>query len=347
MWRWRAWLDGRRRGLWRVAEWSGRGWSREWPRDLWRRREWRIRAAGLLASLVLLGMVPADLSRSAVSFAPLRHPFRGAELFLDPDTAAARWQSAHGAEWLRRITRHPQARWLNNPPDLDQVPSLVRQAQRQGQLLVLVAYHIPNRDCAGPGAGAASAGDYRRFVEQLVAALGPVPAVVVLEPDAVAAECFDHARAQVLAWAVWRLAGAGHYAYLDAGHPGWRSTEEMAERLLDAGIGDAEGFSVNVANRQTTEDSYRWARKLSERLGDRQFIIDTSRNGLGPPPRDEWCNPRWEGLGERPTTRVDRPGLAALLWIKPPGESDGACGGEFGHHFSPDLARRLIRNGPR
>jgi Glycosyl hydrolases family 6 len=38
---------------------------------------------------------------------------------------------------------------------------------------------------------------------------------------------------------------------------GWRSTGEMAERLLGAGIQHAQGFSVNVANRQTTRQSYR------------------------------------------------------------------------------------------
>lgn len=309
-------------------------------------RMWRNRAVALVASLVMLGLLPADLSRSTVSYAPLRHPFRGAELFLDRDTAAAQWQATHGADWLRRITRHPQARWLNRPDDIVPVPSLAQLAQRRGELLVLVVYQVPNRDCAGPGSGAATAGDYHRFIDQLIAALGSAPTVIVVEPDAVAAPCFDDARAQLLARTVWRLARAGHHVYLDAGHPRWRSTGKMADRLLDAGIADAEGFSVNVANRQTTKDSDRWARKLSKLLGDRQFVIDTSRNGLGPPPDHEWCNPRREALGEPPTTQADRAGLAALLWIKPPGESDGACGGEVDQHFSPGLARRLIHNGP-
>ena len=40
------------------------------------------------------------------------------------------------------------------------------------------------------------------------------------------------------------------------------------------------------------------------------------------------------------------PGLAALLWIKLPGESDGICGGEKDYLFSPRQARRLTANSP-
>ena len=40
------------------------------------------------------------------------------------------------------------------------------------------------------------------------------------------------------------------------------------------------------------------------------------------------------------------PGLAALLWIKLPGESDGICGGETNYLFSPTQARRLTVNSP-
>jgi endoglucanase len=110
-------------------------------------------------------------------------------------------------------------------------------------------------------------------------------------------------------------------------------------------------FSVNVANRQTTRQSYQWGRELSDLLGRREFVIDTSRNGLGPPPDapdrdDEWCNPRRQALGQAPTTRPGMPGLAALLWIKLPGESDGICGGETTYLFSPTQARRLTVNSP-
>jgi cellulose 1,4-beta-cellobiosidase len=78
------------------------------------------------------------------------------------------------------------------------------------------------------------------------------------------------------------------------------------------------------------------------------MIIDTSRNGWGGANRpkaastatdpdtqvDEsridrrfhagnWCNQKGAGLGERPQA-VDKDGIHAYVWIKPPGESDGA-----------------------
>jgi endoglucanase len=288
----------------------------------------------------------------AVTYAPLEHPFQGAELFVDADTEAARWQRGHGARWLDPITTRAQARWLTSPDDLAAVPRLARQARRLRALPVLVAYYVPNRGCAGPRReGAASARDYERWIRQLIHHLGPTRAAIILEPDAVPADCFNRQRAALLKRAVKRLAEAGQHVYIDAGHPRWRSSGEMAQRLLDSGVQYAQGFSVNVANRQTTKESSRWGQELSDLLGNREFVVDTSRNGLGPPPDepgrdDEWCNPRRQALGQAPTTRTTVHGLAALLWIKPPGESDGICRGERTYLFSPTQARRLIANSP-
>jgi endoglucanase len=287
----------------------------------------------------------------AITYAPLEHPFRGARLFLDTQTAGARWQRARGAHWLDPITTRPQARWLNGPQDLAGLPPLAARADQQRALLVLVAYFVPNRGCSSSGEGAPTSTHYRRWIERLIRHLGSTRAAIVVEPDAVAADCFDGGRARLLKRSVKQLADAGHYVYLDAGHARWRSTGEMAERLLRAGVQYAQGFSVNVANRQTTRQSHRWGQELSDLLGHREFVVDTSRNGLGPPPDDperddEWCNPRRQALGRPPTTRTGMPGLAALLWIKRPGESDGICGGETTYLFSPRQARRLTVNSP-
>lgn len=62
-------------------------------------------------------------------------------------------------------------------------------------------------------------------------------------------------------------------------------------------------------------------------------VIDTSRNGRGSwqPPADKyedaevWCNPPGRGLGRRPTLNSGDAYIDAFLWIKIPGESDGAC----------------------
>jgi endoglucanase len=63
------------------------------------------------------------------------------------------------------------------------------------------------------------------------------------------------------------------------------------------------------------------------------YVIDTSRNGLGPwsppegayPDPQDWCNPPDRGLGERPTTATGSDLADAYVWIKIPGESDGQC----------------------
>jgi endoglucanase len=313
--------------------------------------------AAALAALVLAGCADPPQTQlhpdpPAVSYAPLQHPLRGQQLYLDTDSEAHRWQASQGADWLDPITATPQARWLNSPEDLASVPALARRADRQDAMLVLVAYYIPNRGCTDHRDGAPTATAYDKWIDTLVARLGETRAVVVMEPDAIPADCFDTARAATLKRAVGKLVAAGQYVYLDAGHSQWRSTGETAERLLASGINRAEGFSVNIANRQTTEDSHRWGRELSDLVGNREFLIDTSRNGLGPPPDDptrddEWCNPARQALGRRPTTDPGLPGVAALLWIKRPGESDGECGGETTYLFAPRQARNLIVNRDR
>ena len=281
-----------------------------------------------------------------IRYAPLRHPFHDATLYVDTNTAAARWQQAHGADWLDPITSRPQARWINGPRDLAGVPRLVTRARDRGELPVFVAYYIPNRGCTDFKQGAPDSAAYDAYLRDLVDALGAVSSVIVLEPDAAAADCYNAARGKLLTRAVKALTSAGHSVYLDAGHARWRAPGEMATRLLQSGIATAEGFAVNVANRQTTIDSYRWGLELSDLVGDRDFVIDTSRNGSGPPPDDpkrddEWCNPRRQALGAAPQI-THRRHLAALLWIKAPGESDGKCGGEDTFLFSPTQASNLI-----
>jgi endoglucanase len=67
--------------------------------------------------------------------------------------------------------------------------------------------------------------------------------------------------------------------------------------------------------------------------GTTHFVIDTSRNGVGPwappagvyPDAQDWCNPPDRGAGLLPTLDTGIPLVDAYLWIKIPGESDGEC----------------------
>ena len=63
------------------------------------------------------------------------------------------------------------------------------------------------------------------------------------------------------------------------------------------------------------------------------FVVDTSRNGVGPwrfpagtysDPQD-WCNPPGRGLGLPATANTGNSLVDAYLWVKVPGESDGSC----------------------
>jgi len=313
-----------------------------------------VLVAALVAGTSACGGGPdrsLDPGPPRVTYAPLKHPFRDARLSVDPDSEAARWQRRTGAAWLDPITDAPQARWINSPQDVAALPELLAAARRQAAVPVLVAYWIPNRGCSRNREGAPTAADYDRWIGRLVHVLGDTRAVVVLEPDAIPADCFDAARAALMARTVRRLSAAGHAVYVDAGHARWKPTGETADRLIAAGVADAEGFAVNVANRQSTKDSAGWGRELSDLIGNRPFVLDVSRNGIGPPPDDphrddEWCNPDHQALGPRPTTRTGLPGVDALLWIKRPGESDGQCGGERSYFFSPRQAAALIARSP-
>ncbi len=121
---------------------------------------------------------------------------------------------------------------------------------------------------------------------------------------------------------------AGVTVYLDAGNATWHSAAETATRLRAAGVDRARGFALNVSNFDETADERGYGAAVSAALGGTShFVIDTSRNGLGPAPGNIWCNPPGRALGVRPTGDTGDPFVDAYLWIKIPGESDGTCNG--------------------
>jgi endoglucanase len=155
----------------------------------------------------------------------------------------------------------------------------------------------------------------------------------VLEPDALAGmDCLSAAdqqtRLALLSDAVSVLAARpGVATYIDAGHSGWQSASTMATRLSSAGVANARGFSLNISNFMTTASERTYGDQLSGLIGGRHYVVDTSRNGLGPAPGGQWCNPSGRALGDRPTTATGDALADAYFWIKRPGESDGTCNG--------------------
>jgi endoglucanase len=67
-------------------------------------------------------------------------------------------------------------------------------------------------------------------------------------------------------------------------------------------------------------------------------VVDTSRNGNGPL-GDEWCDPKGRAVGTPTTTATGDPRIAAFLWVKLPGESDGCIAGAG--RFVPERAFEL------
>lgn len=332
-------------------------------------------AAALSALLTGCGHAPDTALRAdppAVTYAPLQRPFDGARLAVDRSTQAVRYQRAGRAGWLDPITSQPQARWLNGLADLPDLPNYLAEVRRQDAVAVLVVYAIPNRGCSNFREGTPYSDadrptprpdSYAAFVDELVRRLGATSAVIVLEPDAVPADCFDDGRAAALTYAVDRLVDAGQHVYVDAGHSSWVPSGVIAQRLLRSGVERAEGVSLNVSNRYPTWAVAEFGEELSELIGGRDYVVDTSRNGAaGGDPASlggDWCNRPDQALGPQRTGSPDAarwPHLAAQLWIKLPGESDGNaavfpdqdCHGETAPpgEFSPRQARELIVNDP-
>ena len=273
--------------------------------------------------------------------APSANPFAGLAFFVDAASSARQtadaWRVSRptDAAQMDKIATQPLARWFggwntNLQGDVDRA---VSSAAAAGAVPVLVAYNIPQRDCGSYSAGGAGSADaYRSWIGAFARGLGARRAVVILEPDALAGmDCLSATdqgmRTGLLAYAVSLLRDAGATVYLDAGHSRWQPASVMASRLMAAGIAQSNGFALNVSNFHTTAEQLAYGNSVSVLVGGKHYVIDTSRNGAGSAGDSQWCNPSGRALGERPTTNTGSALADAYLWIKTPGESDGACNG--------------------
>jgi len=164
-----------------------------------------------------------------------------------------------------------------------------------GGLLVLVAlgYLLLRGQAAGHGHAAdrrleSDERAYEKWVNGFAAGLGDRPAVVILEPDALAQlnGCPDNAQRQaqlqMLSYAVKTLQTTSDQVYLDAGHSNWVPAGQMAARLRAADVAQAYGFALNVSNFDATGREIGYATELDRDLGmAKRFVVDTSRNGKG------------------------------------------------------------------
>lgn len=323
----------------------------------------------LLGALALSGCGGEQPAASVPE--PPQDSFGGRSLYVDPESPAAieaARAEADGryaeADDYATIARQPVATWFSgqqaDPYAVAQ--QLTAAAAEVDQLPVLVVYNMPHRDCGQYSSGGASDRQaYFDWLGALSAGIDGRPALVVLEPDAVTHALqgcgtggTPESTYALLTTAVDILLQQEQtQVFVDAGHAGWiEDVDALAQALRESGVSRAHGFALNTSNFQSTEDSVAYGEQLSERLDGAPFVVDTSRNGAGAPEGvddgdvDAWCNPRGRALGDSPTLATGSPSAAAFLWIKQPGNSDGACrdGEPEAGAWWPEYARALVRN---
>ncbi|MFI7030952.1 glycoside hydrolase family 6 protein [Microbispora rosea] len=304
---------------------------------------------------------------------PLREP--GVRFAYLPDSEAQRQANAWNtkgrkadAALMRALAAVPHPVNLNMPAAEAgrTVASTVRVASAHHAVPVFVTDHVPMKDCSHWGEP--DERSYRDWIDRVAKGIGTARAVVVLEPNSLTRlpgsnSCSQGTKAgaaeryRELSYAVNRLGKLPHTAvYLDGGIKGWPSLVEIADRLVKAGVKRADGFYLNVADFQQTEELLRYGESLSRCLYLKtsdgastctgpeldavpaetpltHFVIDTSRNGKGvwQPPEGKyadpqiWCNPPGRGVGRRPTTDTGSELADAFLWLRSPEQSNGQC----------------------
>ncbi|MBE3009062.1 glycoside hydrolase family 6 protein [Microbispora sp. NEAU-D428] len=290
---------------------------------------------------------------------------------LDPQRQADLWD-AQGrktdAALMRALAAVPHAVNLNMPVAevKDTVTSTMRLAATHDAVPVFLTDYVPLLDCSDRGAP--NERTYKDWIDRIASGIGAGRAVVVLEPNSLTElpgteDCPSGGKAETaeryreLGYAVDRLGALPHTAvYLDGGIEGWPDFVAMADRLVNAGVGRADGFYLNSSDFQHTDSLLRYGDRLSRCVyllstkgggtcADAEidavpddaplthFVIDTSRNGKGVWEAPEgkyadpqlWCNPPGRGVGLRPTTDTGNELADAFLWIRHPGESNGRC----------------------
>lgn len=280
-------------------------------------------------------------------------------LYIEKESQSSEWVKTNPNNELakkikEKIVSTPTAKWFGewNTAEVD---SYVTAASKENKLPMIVAYNIPIRDCGQYSAGGAgSADEYKDWIRKVAKGIDDRPAVVILEPDAlIHLDCLSKEDRQTRfnllkdATEVLKKLAPAAWTYIDGGDGTWKSPDDMAGWLKEAGIANTRGVALNVSNYNKTEVVEKYGTRLTEILTNKyniesHLVIDISRNGNGS--NGQWCNPAGRKLGKEPSIQSTSI-TDAYLWIKRPSESDGDCGigkGTKAGQFSPKLAESLI-----
>lgn len=208
-------------------------------------------------------------------------------------------------------------------------------------LPTVVIYGLPQKDCAHGFSSSGSntdASTYRAFLQQLVDAAGSQQVVYILEPDAIGLLADEgcgtkNGYADNLGVALEVLSqNPNAEIYLDVGYWTLSSDEQAAAVAKIVTSVDpnckSKGISLNTSNYRSNAEMEASCERFVRASGkDYKCIVDTSRN-LVTPASNEWCNAKWAGIGELPTTNTGLNYVSRFVWVKRPGESDGECTGQ-------------------
>ncbi|EIW60188.1 cellobiohydrolaseII [Trametes versicolor FP-101664 SS1] len=216
------------------------------------------------------------------------NPFTGFQVYLSPyysaeiaSAAAAVTDSSLKAK-AASVANIPTFTWLDSVakvPDLGTYladASSIQTKTGQKQLVPIVVYDLPDRDCAAKASnGEFSIADggaekYKDYIDQIVAQIKQFPdvrVVAVIEPDSLAnlvtnlnVQKCANAEATYKAsvtYALQQLSSVGVYQYMDAGHAGWLgwpaniqpAATLFAEMFKSANSSPfVRGLATNVAN---------------------------------------------------------------------------------------------------
>jgi endoglucanase len=287
-----------------------------------------LRRAALVAAVVLgVGLTSAQMAAAAPTAGhtlPANTHFyvpppadgsvqEALQLWRRGDVADAKlilsMESVPQAVWLTGETSAQAAQGARGSLEANheverKVSETLLAARWQRAVPIFVAYNIPGRDCSQYSAGGApSDAEYEQWIESLARGLRHGKAVVILEPDALAnlpSGCgaayqsanpliTDATREADVAYGVNVLEKDPNASvYVDAGHSAWQSVGTIAQRLLAAGVQQAQGFFLDVSNYQYASNNVFYGTWVSDCIAYGTVVNPDDTNLAGDCPNQYW-----------------------------------------------------------
>lgn len=254
---------------------------------------------------------------------------------------------------LKSLYRQPMAIWFGRGPykKTKNIPNRIHRLLKRAEdkIVTLVLYSIPNRDLGKYSKGGETdSKSYLEFIKEVVVGIGTHKnCLIVLEPDALAHSLKmerkeKKERIKLLKQSLKLLRKTNSKIYIDIGHPEWLKVSEAITLLRQFDKKLYDGFTLNVSNFIDTQVCVDYGDGITKKIG-KNYIIDTSRNGLGY--STSLFNPTNIAIGELPTFKSVFENCDGYLWVKPLGESDGKENGSpKAGRFYLEYALKVIEN---